>query len=158
MVPDLGRWWGCVVRSPKGPWPPWPSWSSLAGQHHPLRRVDHQVCFTSNIWITKSWSIVFPALSTLSSLIQVTGFLFKRYWISHKILLLQPGLWLSKSLPCLLLHPGLKPFLITSKQWSCICYINRRLLVCVFKPGLWENGLACLVILTCFWKKVWHDS
>ena len=32
-------------------------------------------------------------LHALSSLIQVTGFLFKRYWISLQILLFQPGLW-----------------------------------------------------------------
>ena len=64
-----------------------------------------------------------------------------------------PAWSLSKSLPCLLLNPGLKPFLITSKQWWCNCYIYRGLLCSVFKPGLWENGLACLVIQTCFWKK-----
>ena len=54
---------------------------------------------------------------------------------------------------CLLLHPGLKPFLFTWKQWWCHCYINRGLLCSVFQPGLWVNGMACLVIQTCFWKK-----
>ena len=64
-----------------------------------------------------------------------------------------PAWSLSKSLLCLLLHPGLKPFLFTWKQWWCHCYINRGLLCSVFQPGLWVNGMACLVIQTCFWKK-----
>ena len=64
-----------------------------------------------------------------------------------------PAWSLSKSLLCLLLHPGLKPFLFTWKQWWCHCYINRGLLCSVFQPGLWVNGMACLVIKTCFWKK-----
>ena len=64
-----------------------------------------------------------------------------------------PAWSMSKSLLCLLLHPGLKPFLFTSKQWWCHCYINRGLLCFVFQPGLWVNGMACLVIQTCFWKK-----
>ena len=64
-----------------------------------------------------------------------------------------PAWSLSKSLLCLLLHPGLEPFLFTWKQWWCHCYINRGLLCSVFQPGLWVNGMACLVIKTCFWKK-----
>ena len=64
-----------------------------------------------------------------------------------------PAWSLSKSLLCLLLHPGLKPFLFTWKQWWCHCYINRGLLCSVFQPGLWVNGMACFVIQTCFWKK-----
>ena len=64
-----------------------------------------------------------------------------------------PAWSLSKSLPCLLLHPGLKPFLITSRQWWCHCYIYRGLLCSVFQPGLWVNGTGCLEIQTCFWKK-----
>ena len=75
-----------------------------------------------------------------------------------------PAWSLSKSLLCLLLHPGLKPFLFTWKQWWCHCYINRWLLCSVFQPGLWVNGMACLVIQTCFWKKfgmspntTWHE-
>ena len=64
-----------------------------------------------------------------------------------------PAWSMSKSLLCLLLHPGLKPFLFTWKQWWCHCYINRGLLCSVFQPGLWVNGMACLVIQTCFWKK-----
>ena len=64
-----------------------------------------------------------------------------------------PAWSLSKSLPCLLLHPGLKKFLITSKQWWCHGYIYRALLCFVFQPGLWVNGTACLVIQICFWKK-----
>ena len=50
------------------------------------------------------------------------------------------------------LHPGLESFPITSKQWWCHCYIFRGLLCSVFQPGLWENGMACLVIQMCFEK------
>ena len=88
---------------------------------------------------------------TLSSLIQVTGFLLKRWNFPQNPFI--PAWSLSKSLLCLLLHPGLNPFLFTWKQWWCHCYINRGLLCSVFQPGLWVNGMACLVIQTCFWKK-----
>ena len=82
---------------------------------------------------------------------------------SHRILIREkwdfppnpfiPAWSMSKSLLCLLLHPGLKAFLFTWKQWWCHCYINRGLVCSVFQPGLWVNGMACLVIQTCFWKK-----
>jgi len=118
---------------------------------------------------TKTWNIyywevfvdkILCLLSMYFSNFETYSFLFNT---SHGILIrekwdfppnpLIPAWSLSKSLLCLLLHPGLKPFLFTWKQWWCNCYINRGLLCSVFQPGLWVNGMACLVIQTCFWKK-----
>ena len=85
-------------------------------------------------------------ISTLSSLIQIKGFLLKINGIT-------PAWSWGKSLPCLPLQPGLKPFFVTSKQCWCHCYIYRGLKCSVFQPGLWVNGMACLLIQTCFWNK-----
>ena len=68
-----------------------------------------------------------------------------------------PAWSLSKSLPCLLFQPGLKTFLVTSKQLWCHCYIYMYYMCSVFQPGLWVISMACLVIQPCL-KKVWVVS
>ena len=118
-------------------------------------------CSKDFLWIKKQkkW-LSFMLLNVVSWDGYIYSLLFNT---SHGILIREkwdfppnpfiPAWSLSKSLLCLLLHPGLKPFLFTWKQWWCHCYINRGLLCFVFQPGLWVNGMACLVIQTCFWKK-----
>ena len=108
---------------------------------------------TNNTKIKPMSRNIFPISDLIGSCwIQATGLLFKTHRMFPQILLFQAGLW-EKSLPCLQLQPGLKPFLFTSMQWWCHCYIYRGLLCSVFQPGLWVIGMACLLIQTCFWKK-----
>ena len=91
-----------------------------------------------------------PIINTLSSLIQVTEFLLKKYGISLKILLFQSGLCVKVChVYCVLLQSGLKPFSVSSKQWWRLW----ELLCSVFQPGLWVISIACLVIQKWIWKK-----
>ena len=108
----------------------------------------------SNVKIKLDWWCIFLGKCTPYSLLFNTshGILIREKWDFPPNPFI-PAWSLSKSLLCLLLHPGLKPFLFTWKQWWWDCYINRGLLCSVFQPGLWVNGMTCLVIQACLWKK-----
>ena len=113
-----------------------------------LMRFDHTGSKFQTLWISskvreKTYSLLFNTSH---------GILIKEKWNFPLNLFIPAWSW-GKSLPCLLLQPGLKPFFVTSKQCWCHCYIYRGLLCSVFQPGLWVIGMACLVIQTCFWKK-----
>ena len=124
----------------------WTPWIKNATDNIHIRQETRTKLVTKwfgNAWLTtkhRKLSIKPQSPATLSSSIQVTGFLFKSYCISLQNPFI-PSWSLSKSLPCLLLHPGLTSFFITSRQWWFYCYLYKGLLCLAFQPGLWENGM-----------------
>ena len=103
-------------------------------------------------WDLKKIEQLTRRLITLSSLIQVTGSLLKRFGISPQILLFQPGLWVKV---CFVYYCTLvwNLFFLLESIDDVIVTSTEGFLFSVFQPGLWVNGMACLVIQTCFWKK-----